>query len=311
MYFTLKQLRYYDAALRTGSIARAAAEMKISQSSITAALDAIEQGVGQQLFNRVPAKGLQPTEAGLSVGERITGFLEQARVFESDLMSLSGHLTGTLNVGCYAPSAPHVLPRLMKVLARKYPSIRINLVETDLEAMVELLNAGRIDVALIYRNTVPDAMPFLPMFEARPWALLPIDSELARQPEVTLAQLSAHPAVMLDLPTALDYFRNLFREHGLTLQVAHTTKSSSVLRGLVAAEFGYSVLNICGPADRAGTSGYIGRPIRGDLACPLFGVAYTHSSRRSSMVQAVLDICGDLAEQGAFEDLILRPAPGG
>jgi hypothetical protein len=39
----------------------------------------------------------------------------------------------------------------------------------------------------------------------------------------------------------------------------------------------------------------------------LFGVAYTHASRRSALVQAVLEICNDLAAQGAFDDLTLRP----
>src|SRR5690554_5100118 len=108
MRFTLKQLRYFDAAMRTGSIARAATEMNISQSSITASIDAIEQTVGTELFRRIPAKGVQPTDAGQTVGTRIALFLEQARVFESDLMSLTGDPTGTLHLGCYAPTAPYV-----------------------------------------------------------------------------------------------------------------------------------------------------------------------------------------------------------
>ncbi len=58
MHFTLKQLRYFDAAVRSGSIARAATEMHISQSSITASIDAIEQSLGMELFRRVPAKGV-------------------------------------------------------------------------------------------------------------------------------------------------------------------------------------------------------------------------------------------------------------
>lgn len=81
MRFTLKQLRYFDAAVRSGSISRAAAEMHISQSSITASIDAIEQSLGMELFRRVPAKGVQPTEAGHVVATRIADFLEQARRF--------------------------------------------------------------------------------------------------------------------------------------------------------------------------------------------------------------------------------------
>ena len=92
--------------------------------------------------------------------------------------------------------------------------------------------------------------------------------------------------------------------------MVHTTKSSSVLRGLVAAGFGYSILNICAKADRDGSNGYVARPIAGKVDTPEFGVAYTQASRRSTIVQAVLDISADLARQGIFDDLILSPGLG-
>ena len=63
--FTLKQLRYVAAAGREGSIANAANSLNISQSSITAAIDALEAGLGYNLFLRSPAKGIDPTSAGL------------------------------------------------------------------------------------------------------------------------------------------------------------------------------------------------------------------------------------------------------
>lgn len=307
MRFTLKQLRYFDAAVRSGSISRAAAEMHISQSSITASIDAIEQSLGMELFRRVPAKGVQPTEAGHVVATRIADFLEQARIFESDLMSLSGDPTGTLHLGCYAPTAPYVLPRVLKHVSKIYPAIRIDLKEDHLEALQDLLQNGRIDLALTYRRRGSETGPFQPLFMARPWALLPLDSPLAGKECVSLSDLSGLPMVLLDLPTSKSYFRGVFRDHGLELNVVHTTKSSSVLRGLVAAGFGYSILNICSKADRDGSNGYIARPIEGQVDTPEFGVAYTQASRRSTIVQAVLDISADLARQGIFDDLILTP----
>lgn len=307
MRFTLKQLRYFDAAMRTGSIARAATEMNISQSSITASIDAIEQTVGTELFRRIPAKGVQPTETGQTVGTRIALFLEQARVFESDLMSLTGDPTGTLHLGCYAPTAPYVLPRLLKHLSQIYPSIRIDLKEDNLEVLLDLLQSGRIDLALTYRRHGAEDGPFQPLFLARPWALVPLESPLAARRSVTLADLSGLPMILLDLPSAQGYFRRVFTSHGLDMNVAHTTKSSSVLRGLVGAGFGYGILNICSKADRDPANGYVARPIVGQVDTPEFGVAFTHASRRSTLVQAVLDISADLAESGTFNDLTLWP----
>lgn len=309
MHFTLKQLRYFESALRSGSITRAAADMNISQSSITAAIDSIEQHIGAELFRRIPAKGLVATDTGKRVGALVAQFLEQTRVFESDLMSLSGGPAGTLRLACYAPTAPYVLPPLLKQVARDYPEIRIDLQEGDMHSINALLQSGAVDLALTYRREAPDKLPFTPLFRARPWALLPASSPLSRQGTVRLSQLAPLPMILLDLPGTEAYFLSIFASHDLRPNVVHTTKSSSVLRGLVASDFGYSILNICGPGDRDGRNGYVALPIADDVEAPRYGVACTPAAQRSTMVQAVNDICVGLAQQGAFDDLLLSDGP--
>ena len=132
-------------------------------------------------------------------------------------------------------------------------------------------------------------------------------SPLAAQASVTLHDLAPLPMVLLDLPTTESYFRKVFADHDLSPQVVHRTKSSSVLRGLVASGFGYSILNICGPADRTGATGYVARPITGRLDCPEFGVAYSPATRRASIVEAALSVARSLAEENAFDDLMMQP----
>ena len=307
MNFTLKQLRYFDAALRCGSIVKAAKEMSISQSSITAAIDMIEHTTGVPLFRRIPAKGIVATEAGKDVGVLVAKFLERARVFDSDLRSLGGDPTGTLRLACYAPTAPYVLPLLLKRIAKNYPAIRIDLKEGDMESIDELLQNGGVDVALTYRMSTRADQPFVPLFNARPWALIPDASPLAGQKSVRLAQLADLPMILLDLPTSRAYFEQIFMSVGLRPNVVHRTKSSSVLRGLVAANFGYSILNICGHGDRAVSTGYVACPIIDDIEEPIFGIAYSAASMRSAMVQAILEIGADLAKLDKFDSLLLRP----
>lgn len=312
MRFTLKQLRYFDAALRNGSIARAAEDMNISQSSITAAIDVIEQCIGTDLFRRIPAKGLVPTPAGTQVGARVAAFLDQTRLFESDLMSLAGDPTGTLRMACYAPSAPYVLPPLLKRIAQTYPDIRIDLTEGDLHSIDDLLKSGAVDMALTYRHAEPDDRSFAPLFQARPWAILPVAAPLAARRSVSMAELAPLPMVVLDLPGATEYFLGLFDALGLTPNVAHRTKSSSVLRGLVASDLGYSILNICGPSDRDGRAGYVALPISDPLEAPAFGVAYAAPLQKSAIVRAVLRTGEALARDGALDHLLLQPekSPG-
>lgn len=302
--FTLKQLQYFDAALRTGSIARASVEMNISQSSITAAIDIIEKTTGVELLRRMPAKGIVATDKGIVVGARVRDFLEQARIFESDLLTLTGDPAGTLRLGCYAPTAPYVLPPILKRISQDYPQIRVEIKEGDMLSIVEMLNSGVVDLALTYRRAAPKAQPFLPMFAATPIAMIPDVSPLAKQPEVALSDLAGLPMILLDLPGAPEYFEGLFAAEGLRPNIAHTTKSSSVLRGLVGADLGYAILNICGPLDRLGQNGYVARPIEGEQDAPHYGVAYTSAGKRSALVRTVLGTCQEIADEGGFDHLL-------
>jgi len=54
--FTLKQLKYFEATGRLGSIAKAVSNLNLSQSSITAAINSLESEIGFDLFNNLTQK---------------------------------------------------------------------------------------------------------------------------------------------------------------------------------------------------------------------------------------------------------------
>lgn len=307
MNITLKQMRYFDAALRTGSIVKAAEEMNISQSSISAAIDLVEGTIGVDLFRRMPAKGIVPTDAGEIVGKRLQLFLEEVRLLESDLLSIAGAPVGSLRIGCFEPSAPLVIPRLLQRIAAEYPSIRIEIVEGDMKFIKDQLTDGAIDMALTYDISLSPEMPFLRIFTTFPYALIPRSWELSKQASVSLEELAKLPMIMLDLPESHSFFGGLFAAHGIDVNVVHSTKSSSVLRGMVAAGFGFSILNLCGQSDRDPLNGYVVVPISGNDITSSFGLAYTKYARRTQMVDMVLKSCAILADQHIYDDLVVRP----
>jgi DNA-binding transcriptional LysR family regulator len=307
MRFTLKQLRYLDAAGRTGSIANAANELSISQSSVTAAIDALEAELGFDIFLRMPAKGIRATPSGREVLAMVTRFLAEAHGLENDLASVSGDPVGTLRLGCYATAAPFVLPPLLKEFARRYAGIRIEVREGDLTWVQEQLREGEADIALTYRRSLDPGLDFVPLFRARPYAILSSDDPLAANAEVYLADLCKLPMVILDLPQATQYYSSLFQERGLKPRIAHSSKTSEMARALVAGGFGFSILNICDPTNQEAVSGYACRPIADDIEAPFFGIAQPGGARRPAIVERFIDMCKAMAAQGVFDGLTVFP----
>lgn len=307
MHFTLKQLRYVEMAGRSGSIARAAEELNISQSSVTAAIDAIEGELGFDLFLRTPAKGARATPAGQDVLQMVGRFLGEARVLESELTAMAGDPTGTLRLACYATAAPFVLPPLLREFGTRFPGVRIDVREGDMASILGLLDDGAVDMALTYYRTIGNDHDFVPLFRARPYALLPVAHPLAAKSEVALDELVHLPMIMLDLPHSVEYYTELFTDKGLTPKVVHSSKTSEMARALAASGFGFSVLNIRDPANVEERSGYASRPISDDVEAPQFGIALSRAARRPAMIERFIEMCAEMQGARRFDDLLVLP----
>nr|WP_325248497.1 LysR substrate-binding domain-containing protein [Amylibacter sp.] len=301
--YTLKQLRYVDAAGRLGSIAMAAEDLAISQSSISAAIDACEREVGYDIFVRTPAKGVKPTALGYDVLKAIRRFLEQGRHFESEIESIDGQTTGAVRIGCYATAAPSFLPLILKSFSEQHPGISIILLEGNMDAAVKFLNEGDVDLVFSYDETVESGQRFVPLFPAPPYALLPSDHPMATQPHVTFEQLCELPMVMLDLPRTRAYFGNMFTKLGLTPNIVHSTRSSEIVRALVAGGFGFSILNIRPPEYVGANLPFTILPIKDTVHVPVFGIITSDVNRRPRIVSEFIDHCVTLREARVFDDL--------
>lgn len=304
--FTLKQLRYIEAAARTGSIANAALELNISQSSITAAIDKFEEELGYELFIRIPAKGIITTPSGEEAIHLIRSMMDTARHFDGDMRSIGGQKTGTLRIACYATSAPQVLPRLLRDFIRLYPNISIKLLEGDMRTIIEFLDNGDADIALTYDTTMPGQHGFEPLFEAPPHAVIPSEDPLAVGDSVSLAELAVRPMIMLDLPRAREYFISLFENQGLSPNIAHSTRSAEIARALVAGGFGFTILNIRYVEQEVRHSGLVMKPITGPIVVPVFGIATLTDARQPKIVAALVDHCRALREARVFDEIVVK-----
>ncbi|MCE8511844.1 LysR family transcriptional regulator [Ruegeria pomeroyi] len=304
--FTLKQLRYVEAADRSGSIAKAAEELNISQSSITAAIDALESGLGFDLFVRTPARGIRATASGRDALGLIRRFIHQSHQFEEELSSLGGLTRGTVRIACYATAAPSFLPPVLRAITEGFPDLSIQLLEGNMARIMEFLDEGEADVAFTYSQVLSDRCHFEPLFEAPPYAMVSVDDPLAGQSSTTFAELATRPMVMLDLPHTRDYFVGMFEALGLSPNIAHSTRSSEIVRALVAGGFGFSLLNIRPVDYRESESRYRIVPISDAPLSPVFGIATMDGAQQTRMVRAFVQSCTELRDRGVFEDLVVR-----
>lgn len=303
---TIKQLRYIEAAGRTGSIAAAAADMNISQSSITAAIDALEAETGYDLFTRVPAKGLMITSTGQQCMALITDFLSSFREFESELSAVGGTSSGVIRLACFAAAAAAFLPAAIASFQRNHPGIRFEMVEGNMDTVTEYLEEGRADMAFTYREVVREGQLFHPLIDLPHFALLCADDPLAQQPSVCLSELCHMPMIELNLPRTRTYYSGLFKKAGLDVNVVHSSSSVAMIRTMVAANLGFTLLNAKPVAVLDGRGGFRALPLRDRIAARDFGLVLQARVRQPRAVSDFHRHCEALRAAGGFEQMAVR-----
>ena len=312
-HFTLKQLRYFVVAGDLSSVTQAAKQLHVSQPSISAAIQQIEELTGLQLFVRHHAQGLSLTTAGKQVLVRAKQLLRDADGLERFAVSLSEEIGGELRLVAFPTFAPVFLPQLLRRYADRYPAVSLQCDEMIQSDIVAGLNKGDYELAFTYDLQVPDGMDFTPLYRFPPYAVVSVNHPLANRDSVRLAELVEFPMVLLDWPLSREYFLSIFTNLGLTPTVSHRAKSMDMIRGLVANGFGYSLFNTPLTTLDAFDGGRLKALTLSDDSPPLsMGIACLRGLRLSPAADAMYRLASDAGGLSqTMKQLVpyLAPAP--
>ncbi|MBB4518352.1 DNA-binding transcriptional LysR family regulator [Paraburkholderia fungorum] len=250
----MRQIEYFMAAVEHRGALAAAKAMNVSQPSISHAIGELEALWCERLFTRVPSRGLELTAAGKRRYKEARELMQRAaQLGARDTASV----VGDLSVGCFATLGARHLPPIIRHFQNHYPDVRLTIQEGDTEELVEEVERGTLDLALIYDMELARQVTLHAVGEQSPYALLPEGHRLAKQTAVSIRELSEEPFFLLDMPHSRDYFLSLFRLAGVSPSVALELRSVEMIRSLVANGHGISIL-VTRPV---GDMSYDGRPI--------------------------------------------------
>lgn len=258
MSLSLRAMRYVQAALRSGSITAAADAMHVAPSAIAAALDQAEDAFGMALATRARAKGVFPTLAGRDVLRRIDHLLERYDAMMTDVSDLQSALSGRLAIGYNAPIAPAFVPEICAPLLAAHPEVSLSLTEGDNTSIQKGLLDGQFDVIIFVAEVPNPQIATQTLIFAPTYCLCPADHAIASGGAVSVSQIIAEPLILLDRPAARGYYMQLLEQCGEAFRIVATANSTEMVRSLVAAGLGVSLLNMR-PRD---VRPYAGREIR-------------------------------------------------
>jgi DNA-binding transcriptional LysR family regulator len=241
----LRDLHVLFMVAERGSMAKAAAELGISQPSVSDVIANLESALGVRLLDRNP-RGVEPTMYGQALLKRGVAAFDELKQGMRDIEFLSDPTAGELRIGCPEAIAAILTP-ILKPFFRRYPRVIVHVDEVDNRSpQLSALRNRRCDLVIGHFATrflddlVVDDLSVEILFNDRLVVTAGINSRWGRRRKVELADLIDQPWIL----TAQDSwsYRTIseaFHARGLTIPRGRIVTFSAHLRADMVASGEY------------------------------------------------------------------------
>lgn len=185
-----KHLHMLVALSSSQNLHRASQSLNMSQPAATRMLREIEDMFACDLFERLP-RGMRPT----ALGKELIRFAESAlsgldRCAEELMMRQQGGY-GYLSIGTIMGAAPDLVMDSIAQIKTLNPQMRIRIMGDTSDQVIQLLEQGRIDLAIARRNAATDSehYTFEPLGNERMLVVVHAGHPLAQREHLPLAEL--------------------------------------------------------------------------------------------------------------------------
>ena len=241
----LRDLRLLDVVVRSKSMARAAAQLNLSQPAVSKAISEMEQVLGVRLLDR-SRQGAEPTPYGRALLKSAVAIFDDLRQGVREIEFLSDPAAGDVRIAATEPIAAGMLPIVVARITRQYPRISIYVAQSPIAVLERRtpqyrdLRERNVDLVLgpFVRPFAEDDLEAELLFEEKPTVVAGMHSKWARRRKVELADLLDEPWCMAP-PDTLVGLRcvEAFRASGLDVPKRTVLANSIQLyNGLLATE---------------------------------------------------------------------------
>jgi len=242
----LQQLRYVsEVARRNLNVSEAAAALHTSQPGVSKQVRAFEEELGTEVFVRQGRRLVSMTDAGREIVASVDRILSELSNLRAVAAEFVDHQRGTLAIGVTHTQARYALPTVVTEFKRRYPDVKLKLLQGNPHQLAKMVLNGEADVALATEALDEyDELITVPCYSWHHCVVVPKKHPLAKVSPLTLEAIARYPIVTYDPTfagrTALD---RTFAARGLEPEIALTALDSDVIKSYVALGLGVGIIS--------------------------------------------------------------------
>ena len=192
----IRTMQYYLAVVREGTISAAAEALHVAQPSLSRQMKELEEELGVSLFERGNRR-ITLTEEGMILRKRAEEMVRLMQMTEEEISQVKNHISGSVRIGAGESISFHYLSRAAASLAGEHPDIRFHITSGDTQDLMDELNNGLIDFAVIFTDVDHTLYQSLPLPAEDSFGLLmPKDCALAQKEGIRFSDLEGLPVIV-------------------------------------------------------------------------------------------------------------------
>lgn len=159
----LQQLKYVVAVNRFRNFAKAAKACNVSQPTLSAMLQKLEEELDIRIFER-SNKLVTPTAIGEKIIHQAERTLQEIGRIGEILSEEKGQINGKFALSVGPTIAPYILPQFIKYYRMSFPSVDLSIQEMKADFMLNALEKGELDAGIAISGNVCDGMLEIPLY---------------------------------------------------------------------------------------------------------------------------------------------------
>ena len=303
---TLRQMRYLVALDDTHHFRRAAELCGISQPSLSAQLQNMEQVLGVQLVER-SRSGVAVTPVGREVVARARRILDDVQGITDFTAGAQHGLVGTIRLGAKPTLGPYLLPHVVAKLHKHHPDLNLYIRESAPRELEYELGRGVHDVILAQLPVTGSELVTKRLFREPLYLVLAADHPLAAQEEIDPQLLKSQHVLSLTPQYHLhDQIHALCQEFDAVPMRDYEGTSLDALRLMVGMGMGITFLPELYVRTEISPGGdVVVRKLKGRQVHRSIGLVWRKSAGRSTAYEEIADVIREVASK-KFKHLIIE-----
>jgi DNA-binding transcriptional LysR family regulator len=240
----IHQLRVFASVFKNKSFSKASNELHLTQPTIRSHIRGLEEEFNCALFDRLGRTIIPTKEAEILYGHALE-IIEKADTLKETIGRVKKEITGKLVIGASTIPGVYLMPPMMTVFQKKYPSISFQILISDSGEIVNSVLKQELLLGIVGAKLGDEQISYKPFVEDE---LIVISSpSLTKSNRITIKELIKFPMVLREEGSGTRReTEKILEDRGITfdnIKIAGIFGSTDAIKQAVKAGLGVSIIS--------------------------------------------------------------------